>query len=63
MWHLVFFKYKLKAARQKLQQVIGDYYTCGAKLEDLNLGEEFKDVDVKDHSFMWGPNRETELFN
>ena len=52
MWRLVFSKYKLKAApHQRLQQVIGDYsYTCGAKLEDLNLGEEFKNVDVKDHS-------------
>ena len=48
MWRLVFSKYKLKAPRQKLQQVIIDYsYTCGAKFEDLNLGE---DVEVKDHS-------------
>ena len=32
---------------QKLQQVVSDYsYTCGAKLEDINLGDEFKDVEV-----------------
>ena len=31
--------------------MIGDYsYTYGAKLECLNLEEESKDVDVKDHS-------------
>ena len=52
MWRFVFSKYKVKAAqRQKLQQVISDYsYTCGAKFEDLNLGKEFKDVNIKDHS-------------
>ena len=44
MWHLIFSKYKLKAAQcQKLQQVIRDYsYTCGVKLEDFNLGDKLK---------------------
>ena len=52
IWRLVFSKCKLKAARrQKLQQIISDYtYTCGAKFKDLNLGEECKDVDIKDPS-------------
>ena len=44
MWHLVFSKYKLKAAQcQKLQQVISDYsYTCGAKFEDLSLEKNLR---------------------
>ena len=45
--------YKLKVAQRcKLQQLIGDDYSymCGAKLEDLHLGEEFKDVEVKDRA-------------
>ena len=25
-------------------------YSCGAKLEDLDLGEEFKNVEIRDHA-------------
>ena len=53
MWRLVFSKYiqAQSSTLQKLQRVISDYsYTCGAKLDDLNLGEELKDIKVKDHS-------------
>lgn len=52
MWRLIFSKYEAQSSTcKKLQQVISDYYyTCGPKLEDLNLGDGFKDVEVKDHS-------------
>ena len=51
MWRLVLSKYKLTAQqRRQLQQVLSDYsYSCGAKLEDMNLGEQFENVEIKDH--------------
>ena len=51
MWRLVYSKHKLnRSQRTQLQQVLDDYtYTCGAKLEDLNLGDTFKEVEVRDH--------------
>ena len=50
-WRLVYSKHKLnRSQRTQLQQVLDDYtYTCGAKLEDLNLGDTFKEVEVRDH--------------
>ena len=52
MWRLVFLKYKLNTRkRQYLQQLLKDYtYTCGSTLAELNLGEEFKDVEIRDHA-------------
>ena len=51
MWRLVFSRYKLKATqRLQLQQLLdNNVYTCGSKLKDLNLSEEFNDVEIKDH--------------
>lgn len=51
MWRLIFSKYKLtKEQRLTLQQLLDEYeYTCGATLKDLDLPEEYQDVDVRDH--------------
>ena len=35
----------------KLQRVLDDFiYTCGSKLHDLQVPQEFENVEVKDHS-------------
>ena len=52
MWRLVYSKYKLSVAQcRQLQRLLDDYsYSCGAKLEELDLGEGFKNVEVRDHA-------------
>ena len=52
MWRLVYSKYKLCVAQCcQLQRLLDDYsYSCGAKLEELDLGEGFKNVEVRDHA-------------
>ena len=52
MWRLIYSKYKLKKdQRIRLQRVLDDFiYTCGSKLIELQLPDEFKDVEVRDHS-------------
>ena len=41
--------YKLSVA--KLQQLLNDHsYSCAAKLQDLHLGDEFKDVEIRDRA-------------
>ena len=33
-----------------MQQLLGNLsYTCGSKLRDLNLPEEFSNVEIRDH--------------
>ena len=51
MWRLIYSKHKLYLPqRTRLQSILDGYsYSCGAQLKDLNLDEEFKDVEVKDH--------------
>lgn len=51
MWRLIFSKYKLKPhQRQQLQQLLDNLsYSCGSKIKDLNLSEEFSNVEIKDH--------------
>lgn len=51
MWHIIFSKYKLtKEQRSFLQVTLEDYmYTCGSSLAELNLPEEYKDVEIRDH--------------
>lgn len=51
MWRLIYSKHKLsRSQRTQLQQVLDDHtYTCGAKLVELNLGNSFKEVEVRDH--------------
>ena len=51
MWRLIFSKFKLKTTqKQQLQQVLGNLlYTCSSKLRDLNLPEEFSNVEIRDH--------------
>ena len=49
MWRLVYSKYKLSVA--KLQQLLNDHsYSCATKLQDLHLGDEFKDVEIRDRA-------------
>jgi len=52
MWRLVFSKHKLTIVqRQKLQAILeGHSYSCGAKLSELELNSEFKDVEIRDHA-------------
>ena len=52
MWRLVYSKCKLKVdQRTRLQRILEDLvYTCGAKLSQLQLLEEFKYVEIRDHS-------------
>ena len=52
MWRLVYSKYKLTAQqRRQLQQRLSDYsYSCGAKLQDMGLGEQFQNVEIRDHA-------------
>eukprot|EP00731_Ephydatia_muelleri_P024124 Em0016g395a len=49
MWRLVYSKYKLSVAKcHQLQQLLNDHsYSCGA---NLHLGDEFKDVEIRDHA-------------
>ena len=51
MWRLVFSKCKLSPdKRSMLQQLLSNYsYSCGSKLQDLDLPDCFKDVEVRDH--------------
>jgi hypothetical protein len=51
MWRIIYSKYKLtKEQRITLQRILDDFiYTCGSKLHDLHLPEEFNNVEVKDH--------------
>jgi len=51
MWRLVFSKHKLTIVqRQRLQVILeGLSYSCGAKPSKLELGSEFKDVEIRDH--------------
>ena len=53
MWRLVYSKYKLPVAQHRqLQRLLDDYsYSCGAKLYELDLGEGFKNVEVRDHAY------------
>ena len=46
MWRLVYCKRKLAAReRQVLQQALDSVtYTCGAQMQDLELGDQFTDV-------------------
>lgn len=52
MWRLIFSKYKLKPEQQReLQLFLDDFtYTCGSKLVDLLPPEEYKYVEIRDHS-------------
>ena len=45
-------KYKLTVAKQhQLQLLLDDHsYSCGARLEDLHLGDEYKDVEIRGHA-------------
>uniref|UniRef100_A0A1X7TLN9 Uncharacterized protein n=1 Tax=Amphimedon queenslandica TaxID=400682 RepID=A0A1X7TLN9_AMPQE len=51
MWRLVFSKYKLNSTqRQLLLELLGKLtYTCGSKLKDAILPEEFANVEVRSH--------------
>ena len=50
MWRHIS-KFKLKTTqKQQLQQLLGNLsYMCGSKLSDLNLPEEFSNVEIRDH--------------
>ena len=50
-WRLVFSRSKLTSVqRTNLQDILNDYdYSCGAALSELNLPEEYKDVEIRDH--------------
>ena len=52
MWRLIFSKFKLDQRKKKhLQKALEQFtYTCGARLSSLDLGEEFKNVEVRVHS-------------
>ena len=51
MWRLVYSKYKLTAEQHcQLQLLLSNYsYSCGTKLADMGLGEQFQNVEIKDH--------------
>ena len=51
LWRIIFSKYKLKDHQiSYLRDVLDDFtYSCGASLKDLNLSEEYKFVDIRDH--------------
>ena len=51
LWRLIYSKYKLKKnQREQLQRILDDViYTCGSKLRDLHLPDQFSNVEVKDH--------------
>jgi len=52
MWRIVFSKYKLKPSqRSLLQRLLLNYsYTCGSQLKDLDLPEEFRNVEIRVHN-------------
>ena len=52
MWRLVFSKHNLNVTqRQRLQVILeGHSYSCDAKLSELELGSELKDVEIRDHA-------------
>ena len=52
MWWLAFSKYKINLRkRQFLQGLLEEYtYTCGSTLAELDLGEEYKDVEIRDYA-------------
>ena len=52
MWRLIFAKRKMDVRKRRfLQRLLDDYtYTCGSTLAELDLGEDFKDVEIKDHA-------------
>ncbi len=52
MWRLVFSKYKLNAQKRKrLQTILEDYtYTYGSTLPELELGEVYQNVEIRDHA-------------
>ncbi len=51
MWRIIFSRYKLRnEQRQYLQVILDDFmYSCGASLKDLNLTEEYNDIEIRDH--------------
>ena len=51
LWRLLYSKRKVKKeARLRLQRIIEDHtYTCGAKLSNLDLSDEFKDIEIRTH--------------
>ena len=51
LWRVIFSKFKLKKEqRVQLQLLLDDFsYTCGSKLKDLQLPDEFTDVEIRDH--------------
>lgn len=51
-WRLVFSKYKLTPDQiQQLQLILDNLsYSCGSKLKDLDLPEEFSNVEIRDHA-------------
>ena len=51
MWRIIFSKFKLTPAQRNFLQVtLEDFmYTCGASLRELDLPEEFADVEIRDH--------------
>ncbi len=52
LWRLIFSKYKLKPDQKvRLQQLLYTVsYSCGSKLRDLKLPEEFSTVEIRDHN-------------
>ena len=52
LWRLLFSKRKVKNdTRLRLQRIIQDLvYTCGAKLSQLDLPDEFRDIEIRTHS-------------
>jgi hypothetical protein len=50
-WRLVFSKFKLKSDKRKqLMSLLDSFlYTCGSQLSDIDLPQEFKDVEIKEH--------------
>lgn len=51
MWRLIYSKLKLNQDKKKaLIEILDQFsYTCGSRLADLHLGEEYANVEVKDH--------------
>ena len=51
MWRLLLSKYKVKMAdREYLQRLLDNQsYSCGSKLEDFDLPDTFKNVEIRDH--------------
>ena len=51
MWRLVFSRYRLNGVqRQNLQGILEDFdYSCGASLAELQLPDDYKEVEIRDH--------------